>query len=238
MTSTSRPHSGDHLDGMEQKKQKVASSESKVLGEGKRLRIVDFRMKPGGSEKIVHEFPTLRWEVVSNDATPLPEPVFSEAGASHCVENKSEVDYREIVWELLAGSKPQHCDEEIAKLEKDSKHIPFIGTANNFENYLLRAVELRLAPGAGDPNDFHQHCLDYGLCFVGNRTQISLWQPGKDGKAELNMDCDLEDGHAQVKPMQRGGFEEAVGKPLVYAMHQVTNRSKDSWVRCYQVEVK
>ena len=43
-----------------------------------------------------------------------------------------------------------------------------MGTTVNFENHACRAAELRLPPGGGEELDVHQHCLDYGLVFLGD----------------------------------------------------------------------
>lgn len=211
----------------------------KVLAEGSRLRMTDFRLAPGEQVSIVHTYPTLRWEVAQGVEERLPTPAFFEAGSSHQAENSSGVEYREIVFELLAGSQPGHSDEDIQKLEGAASFNPMIGTDVNFENQLLRAVEIVLPPGAGEADDFHQHTLDYGLVWVGDNMKLGLWHPGKGGKAVAEFrNQDVADGFAMYKPMANGGFEEVEGKPVSYAMHSVTNDSTTSWARCYQVEVK
>uniref|UniRef100_A0A7S2ITY0 Uncharacterized protein n=1 Tax=Zooxanthella nutricula TaxID=1333877 RepID=A0A7S2ITY0_9DINO len=211
----------------------------KVLAEGSRLRMTDFRLAPGETRSIEHPYPTLRWEVVGGAEPRLPPPVFFKAGSAHHAQNAREVEYREIVFELLAGTQPAHSCEAIQQLEAATKFNPMIGTEVNFENDLLRATEIVLPPGGGKPDDFHQHTLDYGLVWVGDNMKLGLWHPGTDGKAVAEFrDQDIEDGFALFKPMANGGFEEAEGKPVSYAMHSVTNDSKESWARCYQVEVK
>ena len=49
-----------------------------------------------------------------------------------------------------------------------ARFSPAMGTTVNFENHACRAAELRLPPGGGEELDVHQHCLDYGLVFLGD----------------------------------------------------------------------
>mmetsp|Transcript_104821 Transcript_104821/g.291941 ORF Transcript_104821/g.291941 Transcript_104821/m.291941 type:complete len:214 (-) Transcript_104821:207-848(-) len=211
----------------------------KVLAEGSRLRLTDFRLAPGEEVSIVHTYPTLRWEVVSGAEACLPPPAFFDTGSSHHARNARDVEYREIVFELVAGSQPRYSEDKIQKLEAAANFNPVIGTGVNFENHLLRAVEIVLPPGTGEADDFHQHTLDYGLVWVGDNMKLGLWHPGADGKAVPEFrNQGIPDGFALFKPMANGGFEEAEGNPVAYAMHSVTNDSEDSWARCYQVEVK
>jgi len=199
--------------------------------------MTDFRLAPGAREDVTHGFPTLRWEVAEADA-PLPPPVFFEAGAGHSISNTGDAEYREIVFELMAGGEPRHSDEDVRSLGGSARYDPHIGTAVSFENRLLRAVELRLAPGAGEAEQLHQHTLDYGLVFLGE-TAIDLWRPGPEGAAEAAvLGWELPDGFAMWKPMPNGGYESEHGQPVEYSMHSITNARKDAWCRCYQVEVK
>jgi hypothetical protein len=95
-----------------------------------------------------------------------------------------------------------------------------------------QAAELHMPPGGGNPEDIHQHTLDYGLVFVGERVHIKVWGPGADGKSVLIKDDHLQDGSAVFKSIEEGDLSAP------YAVHALTNGSKTDWLRCYQVELK
>ena len=77
-----------------------------------------------------------------------------------------------------------------------------MGTTVNFENHACRAAELRLPPGGGEELDVHQHCLDYGLVFLGDSStkMCTLHCPSRALPAALNGVCRRAD-----HPGENGG---------------------------------
>ena len=136
---------------------------------------------------------------------------------------------------LAKGSTQQ--GHEVSEREADAIFNTAVGTTINFENYAVRAAELRCPPGGGQELDVHQHCLDYGLCFIGEN-QAKMYHPGPLGPKDTPIlqtkvgDEVIPDGNAVFKPIARGDLTPG------YAVHKLTNASPTSWLRCYQVELK
>ena len=155
----------------------------------------------------------------------------------HTVDNASSPDeLREIVFELLSTGSTQQ-GPEVQKREQEALFNTAVGTTVNFENHAVRAAELRCPPGGGEELDVHQHCLDYGLCFIG-QNQTKMYHPGPLGRKDKPVlqtkqgDGAIPDGNAVFKPISRGDLTPG------YAVHKLVNGSRTSWLRCYQVELK
>ena len=206
-----------------------------VDGNGQ-MRILDVRTPPRSQCVVEHTVATLRWPVGPEDED-SPTPVFFKAGTRHTVDNTSSpAELREIVFELLAKGSTQQ-GQEVKEREADAHFNTAVGTTVNFENYAVRAAELRCPPGGGEELDVHQHCLDYGLCFIG-QNQTKLYHPGPLGREDKPIlqtregEGTLPDGFAVFKPIARGDLTPG------YAVHKLANASQSCWLRCYQVELK
>ena len=122
------------------------------------------------------------------------------------------------------------------RLVGDARLSTMIGTQVNFENDVCRAVEIHLPPGGGDTSGFHQHVLDYGLCFVGEDLHINLFHLKDIGKGpgvttKVDDAKPIADGSAVFKPITKGDLTS-------FALHSLTNANPSKWLRCYQVELK
>jgi hypothetical protein len=200
------------------------------------MRILDVRTPPGSRCVVAHAVATLRW-AVGPEEEDSPTPLFFEAGTTHTVDNASSPgELREIVFELLGKGSTQQ-GPEVAEREAEAQFNTAMGTTVNFENYAVRAAELRCPPGGGEELDVHQHTLDYGLCFLG-QNETKMYHPGplgREGEPVLQTkpgEGNVPDGNAVFKPISRGDLTPG------YAVHKLTNASQSSWLRCYQVELK
>eukprot|EP00937_MAST-01D_sp_MAST-1D-sp2_P004741 g4741.t1 len=200
------------------------------------MRIYDFRVGAGARAEVHHTHHTLRWRVAPSAECETPAPAFFGPGSAHIIYNAADAEHREIVFELPAA-QAQHTAAEVARLERGAFCKPMIGTKVNFENELCRAVELRLPPGGGDPDDFHHHVLDYGLCFVGEDLRITVFRLSNPNPNETKAEkvhvktAPVADGFATFKPVAKGDL-------TVYALHNLINANPRRWLRCYQVELK
>lgn len=207
-----------------------------VDGSNGKMRILDVRTPAHTKCVVEHAVATLRWAVGREDEE-SPTPLFFEPNTRHTVDNASSpVELREIVFELLAKGSTQQ-GQEVAERETDALFNTAVGTTVNFENHAVRAAELRCPPGGGEDLDVHQHCLDYGLCFLGEN-QTKMYHPGPHGREDTPIlqtkegEGIIPDGNAVFKPIARGDLTPG------YAVHKLTNGSQTRWLRCYQVELK
>lgn len=207
-----------------------------LVDDNAQMRILDVRTPPYSRIAIEHAVATLRW-AVGPEHEESPTPRFFEAGTWHTVDNSSSSEeLREIVFELLGKGSTQQ-GPEVAEREMEAHFNTAVGTTVNFENHAVRAAELRCPPGGGEELDVHQHCLDYGLCFIG-QNQTKMYHPGPFGREQELMlqtkegEGAILDGTAIFKPIARGDLTPG------YAVHKLVNASASSWLRCYQVELK
>lgn len=112
-----------------------------------------------------------------------------------------------------------------------------------FENELCRAVEIHLAPGEGEPEQHHQHLLDYALVWnlLNAEGKFSFWTPGPAGEKAVLVNGEVVCPAPQFKPVEAGDLTPG------WAVHSVVNRvvnssaspqSEARWLLCYQVELK
>jgi hypothetical protein len=200
-----------------------------VDGSNGQMRILDVRTPAHSRCMVEHAVATLRWPVGPEDED-SPTPLFFQQDTRHTVDNASSpVELREIVFELLAEGSTQQ-GHEVSEREADALFNTAVGTTVNFENHAVRAAELRCPPGGGEHLDVHQHCLDYGLCFIGEN-QTKMYHPGPLGRKDTPIlqtkvgEGVISDGSAVFKPIAKGDLTPG------YAVHKLTNASTTSWLR-------
>jgi hypothetical protein len=138
----------------------------------------------------------------------------------------------------------------VAALSASAAYDVLVGTKLVFENSFCRMVELKLAPGSGQPSQYHQHALDYGMVWVQPTCQ-DVFVPSIDG-AKYIATAVFADGNFMYKTVACGGRDDSYVKFTLYeddkqpqhfyhctdgepipgwAVHNVTNARSDEWLR-------
>ncbi|CAB9529610.1 expressed unknown protein (Partial), partial [Seminavis robusta] len=185
-----RLHQGNRQISKQPMTAQSSESFTQLLFQNERIQVYDFRLPPGESVTVVHELPTIRWQVdeghhglvvtqppqegghssdkkEEDEIVPDRKVFFVSPGTQWTLKNiaastaKETGTYRQILF-VLQSDEPKYSEQQVQDLLKEAIYTTAVGTALLLENELCRVWDFYLEPGEGGGSDtVHHHCLDY-----------------------------------------------------------------------------